>query len=116
MGQVDLNAVIGKEKGAIAYAVAEFNSDKPQAADFRLGTPNANKIWVNGKLVHEAEVYHALTKLDQYIARGELKAGRNVIVLKICQNEQTEQWAQDWTFQFRVCDETGGAILEKSTQ
>ncbi len=48
--------------------------------------------------------------MDQYIGQGELKAGRNVILLKICQNEQTEDWAQDWKFQFRVCDSLGKAI------
>ena len=49
--------------------------------------------------------------MDQYVGRGELKAGNNVILLKICQNEQTEAWAQDWKFQLRVCDASGKAIL-----
>ena len=37
--------------------------------------------------------------------------GTNVILLKICQNEQTESWAQDWEFQLRVCDGLGTAVL-----
>ena len=49
--------------------------------------------------------------MDQYVGAGELQAGRNLILLKLCQNEQTEEWAQDWKFQLRVCDATGKAVL-----
>lgn len=110
-GSVDLNTAIGKLKGTTAYALAEFTSDKNQTVDLRLGCMNANKIWLNGKLVHSAEVYHTGIKLDQYIAKGELKAGLNQILIKICQNEQKEEWAQEWRFQFRICDALGTAIL-----
>lgn len=57
------------------------------------------------------EVYHSGSSLDQYVASGKLKRGRNVILLKICQNEQTENWAQDWEFQLRICDAVGTAVL-----
>jgi hypothetical protein len=49
--------------------------------------------------------------LDQYRMRGQLKAGKNTILIKLCQNEQTEEWAQRWQFQLRVCDATGTAVL-----
>jgi hypothetical protein len=39
-----------------------------------------------------------------------LTAGMNVILLKVCQNEQTEDWAQDWKFQLRVSDSSGAAV------
>jgi hypothetical protein len=110
-GFVDVNKGLGKHMGAVAYAAAEFNSDRPQDADLRLGTENANKIWLNGKLLSSADVYHANGTMDQYVGRGRLNRGRNVILLKICQNEQTDAWAQDWKFQLRVCDSTGRAIL-----
>jgi len=110
-GQVDLNAAIGKHMGVVAYALAEFQSDKAQPVELRLGTEAANKIWLNGKLLSSADVYHANGTMDQYVGRGELKKGRNVILLKICQNEQKEDWAQDWKFQLRACDSSGKAIL-----
>jgi hypothetical protein len=109
-GNVDLNEAIAKEKSVVAYARADFYSDAPQPAELRLGSLNATKIWLNGELLAENEVYHALTKMDQYIGHGKLKAGKNVILVKICQNEQTEDWAVDWKFQLRVCDTTGTAI------
>jgi hypothetical protein len=110
-GFVDLNKALGKHMGAAGYAMAEFHSDAQRPADLRLGTESANKIWLNGKLLTWAAVYHANLKMDQYVGRGLLQAGRNVILLKVCQNEQTEEWAQDWKFQLRVCDSSGKAIL-----
>jgi len=42
--------------------------------------------------------------------KGTLKQGRNEIVVKVCQNEQKEDWAQTWGFQVRLSDAIGGAI------
>ncbi len=113
-GVVNLNKAIGKHMGATAYALADFEVERETPCELRLGCINANKLWLNGELLHEREVYHAATKLDQYTAKGTLKPGRNTILVKICQNEQTEQWAQDWQFQLRVCDEIGTPILAKN--
>jgi hypothetical protein len=112
-GMVDLNAVLGKNKGAAGYAVAEFRSDAEHPVELRLGCINAVKLWVNGKLLDSREVYHSGTQIDQYISRTTLKPGVNVILVKICENEQTESWAQDWQFQLRVCDAVGTAVLSQ---
>ena len=112
-GMVDLNTAIGKNMGAAGYAYTEFVSPGEQEVDLRLGCICAAKIWLNGKQLMEHEVYHAGTKIDQYIARAKLRAGTNKILVKICQNEQTDSWAQDWQFQLRVCDQVGTAILSQ---
>ena len=112
-GVVDLANVYAKEKGCIIYAFAEFDSEKDQNAEVRLGCINGNKTWVNGKLVMSNEVYHTGAQIDQYSEPIRLKAGKNQILLKICQNEQKEPWAQDFQFQLRICDSTGKAILTK---
>ncbi len=109
-GKVDLNVAYNNAKGAIVYAVGSFESAKNQTAEIRVGCPNAIKVWVEGKLVIDREVYHAGDQIDQYIAPIQLKAGKNSILVKVCQNEQTEQWAQDWSFQLRISDPTGLAI------
>ncbi len=109
-GVLDLNKLVGPHKGAIAYAYAEFTSPRDTAAELRLGSVNANKIWLNGELLATNAVYHSGSAVDQYVGAGKLKAGKNVILLKIAQNEQTESWAQDWKFQLRVCDAIGTPI------
>ena len=110
-GVHDLNKAIGQENGVVAYAFAEFWSDRDRPADLRLGRDNAYKLWLNGWLVHENRVYHSGSEMDQYVGRGTLHAGRNTILLKVLQNEQKEDWAQGWSFQIRVCDRAGQAIV-----
>ncbi len=111
LGAVDLNAILVKEKGVAAYIVSEFASAEGQDVEFRWGTMNATKLWLNGELLAEHEVYHSGEDLDQYIARGRLKPGKNIVLVKVCQNEQTENWADAWKVAVRVCDATGTAIL-----
>lgn len=113
LGIVDLTKVLDKHKGAIAYASAEFIAEKDQAVDLRLGCINANKIWLNGEELTANHVYHAGQEIDQYLAKGKMKKGKNAILLKVCQNEQTEMWAQGWQFQLRVCDTIGTAVLSQ---
>ena len=111
-GIVDLNGIYpDKYKGAIAYAHTTFESSSAQNVQLRLGCINANKIWLNGKLLTRNNVYHANMMIDQYIVNAPLKKGTNRILLKIAQNEQEESWAQRWEFQLRVCDTNGTAVL-----
>ena len=110
-GVVDFNKAIGKHMGVVGYAVASFESLREQDVQLRLGCINANKLWLNGKLLDQHEISHANTSIDQYTARGTLRKGKNVILLKVCQNEQTDAWAQNWQFQLRICDHVGTAVL-----
>ena len=110
MGLFDLNTLFTKYKGATAYAATEFDTGVAQEVEFRLGTSNAWKLWLNGEQLFAREEYHRGMFLDQYLVRGKLKSGRNTLLIKLLQNEQTEDWAQDWSFQFRVCDFSGRAI------
>jgi hypothetical protein len=110
-GIVDLAKALAPHKGAVTYAAAEFHSDNEQPVDLRLGTPNSWKVWLNGKLLFARDEYHRGMSLDQYRMRGTLRSGKNTILIKVCQNEQKEEWAQRWRFQLRVCDATGTAVL-----
>lgn len=112
-GEFDLAEIFANAKGCIVYALAEFDSPMAAEAELRLGCINGNKAWVNGKLVTSNEVYHTSMQIDQYVERIQLKAGKNRILLKLCQNEQKEQWAQRFAFQLRITDFTGKAILAK---
>jgi hypothetical protein len=107
---LNLNRLIAPHKGAVAYAYQEFESDRTQSVEIRLGTPNGWKLWINGTLVFAHEEYHLMTLMDQYRVTAILQAGANKILLKVCQNEQKEDWAQDWQFQLRVCDLSGAAV------
>ena len=110
-GVVDIAKQIENYKGSLMYATTTWTSDKEQQVEIRLGTPNSWKLWVNGKLVFEREEYHRSSQLDQYRVPVTLKAGKNMLMFKVCQNEQTQDWAQRYQFQIRICNSTGSAIF-----
>jgi hypothetical protein len=109
-GLVDLNKALGKQMGVVAYGFAAVHSPAERPVEIRAGSVNAVKIFLNGKQVFFREEYHHGMRMDQHVAAGTLKAGRNEILIKVCQNEQTEDWAQNWRFQLRICDAIGGAV------
>jgi hypothetical protein len=75
-----------------------------------LGCKNAWKIWLNGTLLFSRDEYHRGQKMDQYKLKCRLKKGPNDLLVKCCQNEQTESWTVEWEFQLRVCDGAGTGI------
>ncbi len=109
-GIVDIAKQIENYKGSLMYALTTYRSASDQEVQFRLGTPNAWKLWVNGQLVFEREEYHRSTQMDQFRVPVSLRAGQNTILLKVCQNEQEEDWAQKYQYQLRVSDSSGAAI------
>jgi hypothetical protein len=110
-GLVSFIKAMEKMNDVTGYAAAEFQSPESRPVQLRLGCVNANKVWLNGKLLISNDVYHSGSSMDQYVAEGQLKAGRNVILVKVLQNNQPQDWAQRWEFQLRVCDRSGTAVL-----
>lgn len=111
-GLVDLNKVYdGMLKGTTAYGYAVIDSPRAQKVELRAGTKNAVKIFLNGKQIFARDEYHhTVTQLDNHVAFGTLKAGKNEVLLKVCQNEQKETWTKEWEFLLRICDELGGGV------
>jgi hypothetical protein len=109
-GMVDLNKAIGKHMGAAGYAFATVVSFTARPIQIRVGSNNAIKLFLNGKQTFFREEYHHGLEMDQHVGFGTLKAGRNEILIKVCQNEQTDDWAQSWSFQLRICDAVGSPV------
>jgi hypothetical protein len=68
------------------------------------------KVFLNGRLIFAREEYHHGMRMDQHVAPATLRVGRNEILLKVCQNEQKEEWAQKWSFQLRITDSAGAKV------
>ena len=109
-GEFDIGELVANHKGSVTYATTTFESDREQDVEFRISTQNAWKLWLNGELLFAREEYHRGMFFDQYRVRGTLKPGENVLLLKVLQNEQEQDWAQDYKFKFRVTDFSGRAI------
>ena len=115
-GTVDIAKQVKNYKGSVMYLTTDFVSDKAQDLELRLGTPNAWKLWVNNRLLFARQEYHRGMALDQYRVPVSVQKGRNVILLKICQNEQTQDWAQRYQVQIRMCDSSGTGVLSAAIE
>ena len=113
-GMVDFNQPFGKLKEVVGYAFTEFTSDQQRDVELRLGCKNAWKVWLNGELLFERGEYHQGMRMDQYDMPCVMQRGRNSMLVKLCQDEQTHSWTVQWQFQLRVCDATGTAMLSTS--
>jgi hypothetical protein len=113
-GMVDMNQPCGKLKEVMAYATTDFYSDRARAVELRLGGKNSWRLWLNGKLLFAHDEYHTNTEIDQYIMRAQLQAGRNTILVKVCQNEEVKEWTEEWEFQLRITDALGTPIVSTS--
>jgi hypothetical protein len=109
-GILDIAKTISPYKGAVMYLTTTFDAASARDVQFRFGTPNAWKIWVNGEYLFGRDEYHRGMAIDQYAVPATLKKGQNVILVKLCQNEQEDSWAQRYQLQFRVSDASGVAI------
>ena len=110
-GLIDFHKTFKEEKEVVGYATTEFISPRQQEVQIRVTSFNAVKLWVNGTQVDQHKVYHGGSQMDQYACSCVLRPGRNVFLIKVCQNAQTQSWANHWDFKLRVCDPTGGAVL-----
>jgi hypothetical protein len=109
-GIVDIAKQVHPYKGATMYLLAEFESSQARKLELRLATQNAWKIWLNGQLLFSRNEYHRGAVFDQYRVPAEMRAGRNTILLKLCQDEEKEDWAQTYQVQLRVCDINGSGV------
>ena len=110
-GVVDFNKPFSSLKEVTGYAYAEFWSDTARTVQLRLGCKNGWKIWANGQFLFGRDEYHRAAEIDQYRLPLTLKPGRNLLLVKCCQNEQTEDWTKEWEFQLRITDEQGTPIV-----
>jgi hypothetical protein len=115
-GKLDFNKPLGMLKQTTAYAYTTFNAPEARDAEIRLGCKNGWKVWLNGELLFGRDEYHRGAQMDQYKLKAKLKKGNNTILVKCCQNEQTENWTVEWEFQLRVCDATGTAIAQVTSK
>ncbi|AMV29635.1 hypothetical protein VT84_34895 [Gemmata sp. SH-PL17] len=109
-GTFNLNKMLAAHKDAVIYARAIVVAGAETPAEIRVTSPTAVQIFLNGKKLFAREEYHHGAPFDANIGKATLQKGENVILLKVCQNNQREDWAQVWQFQMRVCDATGGPL------
>jgi hypothetical protein len=64
------------------YALTQFRAPQEQEAELRVGSDDAIKIWLNGELVHQNNVYRA-AKPGEDVTRVRVRAGTNTLLVKL---------------------------------
>ncbi len=109
---VNLREPLGDAEDAVAYAYTEFTLPAARAAEFRGAADDNFTVWVNGKRAFGFEEYKNGVRFDRHRFRVKLKAGRNTVLVKVCQAPANPE--PNWEFLLRVVDETGKTIGFKS--
>lgn len=104
---------LGDADDAVAFAYTEFVVDKAQVAEFRGAADDNFTIWVNGKKEFAFEEYRNGVRLDRHRFKVNLRAGKNTVLVKICQTPAPNP-EPNWEFFLRVVDDTGRGIAMKN--
>ena len=99
-GFIDLG---GNINWRVSYAYATVTSSDKREVFFRFSSDDQSKIWLNGKEVFTIPKAEAAI-LDRYTIPVTLKPGKNIILVKVC-NEEI-----DWGFYLRVTDADGKPV------
>eukprot|EP00913_Durusdinium_trenchii_P022848 g21452.t1 len=116
LGQVNLNRSVAAVKEAVGYGYTELYSAKAQSAELRCGADDNITVWLNGEKVFSRLQWLNGTRLDRFTAPVKLKAGKNKLLVKVCQGPQHKNPAvpNNWSMQLRFCTPDGKGIGLKS--
>jgi hypothetical protein len=116
LGQLDLNGALGATREAVGYAYAVIDVALEQSAHLRCGADDNCSVWLNGRKVFGREQWLNGTRFDRFITPITLVAGRNTLLVKICQGPQHKdpEVPNNWSLQLRLCDEQGRGIAFKT--
>ena len=116
LGQLDLNQALGTTREAVAYAYAEVDVPGERPAQVRCGADDNCTVWLNGHKVLAREQWLNGTRFDRFITPVTLTAGRNTLLVKVCQGPQHKdpEVQNNWSMQLRLCDDLGRGVAFKS--
>ena len=100
---------VGDADDAVAFAYTEFTVAKAQKVEFRGAADDNFTVWVNGAKVFGFEEYRNGVRLDRHRFAVDLRAGKNTVLVKICQTPAPNP-EPNWEFFLRVVDSTGRGI------
>ena len=108
-GQVDLFKQFSPNDHCSAYCVAEILSPSDREAEFEGGSDDGIILWVNGQKIFQDLNDHGYN-FDAFHAKGQLKAGKNVILCKITQT------GGPWEFSRRGLRPEAGQAVSPTTR
>ncbi len=115
-GTVDLVKALGPVNEAVGYAYTEIDLPKGDKAQLRCSADDCLAVWLNGEKVFGRDMWLNGTRFDRFITPIALKAGRNRILVKVCQgpHHRDPSVGNAWTFQLRLCSPDGQGLAFKT--
>lgn len=112
LGQLNLINVLGVTREAVGYAYTEIEVPREQTAQVRCGADDNCSVWLNGEKVFARDQWLNGTRFDRFVTSVKLKAGRNTLLVKVCQGPQHKdpEVPNNWSLQLRLCDADGRGI------
>jgi hypothetical protein len=109
---VNLREALGGADDAVAFAYTEVTVVADRAVEFRGAADDNFTVWVNGKKEFAFEEYRNGVRLDRHRFRVQLKAGKNTVLVKVCQYLANAE--PNWEFLLRMVDSTGKGVRFRS--
>ena len=112
---IDLTAkdALGNADDAVGFAYTEFTVPAAVEAEFRGAADDNLTVWVNGQKVFAFEEWRNGVRLDRHRFKVGLRAGKNTVLVKVCQTAAPNP-EPNWEFFLRVVDPTGKGIAMKN--
>jgi hypothetical protein len=104
---------LGDADDAVAYAYTEFIMPAAIAAEMRGAADDNFTVWVNGQKAFGFEEWRNGVRHDRHRFAVSLKAGKNTVLVKICQTPPPNP-EPNWEFFLRVVDATGKSVAMKN--
>ena len=105
LGKIDLVSIFNDVGNVSAYAAVTVNSPEQKEVQFRIGSNDLVKVWLNGKEIWNwNDPSGRLVTLDDDIVNVTLPKGESQILLKV------SNLGGNWGFCFRITDDKGNKI------
>jgi hypothetical protein len=100
---VELLKLEPSQEDILVYCACWLDSDADKDVELRIGSDDGYKLWLNGKLVSEQNVYRSM-EMDSETHKVKLNKGKNLILLKV-----TQDWGE-FQFEMRVVNAEGKEV------
>jgi hypothetical protein len=106
-------AALGDADDAVGFAYTEFVVPAAIEAEFRGAADDNLTVWVNGRKAFGFEEWRNGVRLDRHRFKVKLHAGKNTVLVKVCQTPAPNP-EPNWEFFLRVVDTTGKGVAMKA--
>lgn len=112
LGQLNLISALAQTREAVGYAYTELEVAEDVEAQLGCGADDNCTVWLNGRKVLAREQWLNGTRFDRFVTPVKLIAGRNTLLVKVCQGPQHKdpEVQNNWSLQLRFCDNQGRGI------